>query len=100
MKTRWSNHKSHIKQGKKSCEISTHFIQTANTLHKLDKSNQISYTSSLSLQLEVKIIECVEPITGKTMKEACEIRETFWQGALKSTQLFGGMNKRSNNIKK
>ena len=32
-------------------------------------------------------------MSGNTMKEACEIRETFWQGVLKSTQLFGGMNK-------
>ncbi len=96
MKTRWSNHKSHIKKDKKTCEIASHFIQNAHSIHKLDKTNQACFTASLSLQLEVKIIECVDPIAGKTIREACELRETFWQGALKSTKLFGGMNKRTN----
>ncbi len=96
MRTRWRNHKSHIKKGIKSCEISSHFAQTKNTLHKLNTSNQAIFTSELSTQLAVLLIECVEPIPGKSMKEACEARESFWQGALKASRLFGGINKRSN----
>ena len=95
---RWRNHKSHIKKGINKCEITNHFLKTSNTIHKLDKSNQNIFTSELSKHLEVIIIECVEPLPNKTMKEACEARESFWQGILKSTQFFGGLNKRKNNL--
>ena len=94
MKVRWSNHKSHIKQGKKTCEIASHFCRLGKTVHKLDKSTQSIFTSQLSSHLEIVIIECVVPVPGKTIKEQLEIREKFWQGTLKAAKLFGGINKR------
>ena len=96
MRTRWANHKSHIKKSKLSCEISTHFAHHSTNLHKLDKSNFSSFTRSLSSQLYLIVIESVAPIQGKTIKEACQDRENYWQGILKATKLFGGINKRRN----
>ena len=98
MKDRWPNHKSHIKVGKKSCEIATHFKSLSNNVHKLDKSNQLVYTSELREHLSVQIIEYVAPIPGRDYKSLLHERENFWQGALKATQLYGGINKRSNRI--
>ena len=96
MRVRWPTHKSHIKTNRKSCEIATHFTHHSSTIHKLDKSTNAKYTSALAEQLYIILIERVEPIPGKSMREACEIRETYWQGALKASQLYGGINKRSN----
>jgi hypothetical protein len=90
------NHKSHIKMNKKSCEIASHFTQLSNSVHKLDKSNQTAYTTSLSEQLEVLIIESVAPIQGIDMKKHLLSRENYWQGALKASKLYGGINKRTN----
>ena len=98
MKVRWRNHKSHIKMNKKSCEIASHFTQLSNSVHKLDKSNQTAYTTSLSEQLEVLIIESVAPIQGMDMKKHLLSRENYWQGALKASKLYGGINKRTNRI--
>ena len=98
MKDRWPNHKSHIKVGKKSCEIATHFKTLSNNVHKLDKSNQLVYTSELREHLSVQIIEHVVPIPGRDYKSLLQERENFWQGALKATKLYGGINKRSNKI--
>ena len=94
MKTRWANHKSHIKACKKTCELASHFIKLANTTHKLDKSNQKVFTSQLSRHLEIRLIESVAPIQGVDMKEHMESREKFWQGTLKAARLYGGLNKR------
>ena len=96
MKTRWSNHKSHIKMNKKTCEIATHFSRLSNSVHKLNKASHAEYSTSLSEQLEVILIESVAPIPGIDMKKHLLDRETYWQGALKATKLFGGINKRSN----
>ena len=79
---------------KKSCEIASHFIATANSVHNLDKSNQAIYTSQLSEHLSVQLIEHVEPRPGQNMTKLLLERESFWQGALKSTTLYGGINKR------
>ena len=83
---------------KKSCEIASHFTQLSNSVHKLDKSNQTAYTTSLSEQLEVLIIESVAPIQGMDMKKHLLSRENYWQGALKASKLYGGINKRTNRI--
>ena len=94
MKTRWANHKSHIKACKKTCELASHFIKLANSRHKLDKSNQKAFTSQLSNHLEIRLIESVAPMVGIDMKEHIESREKFWQGTLKAAKLYGGLNKR------
>lgn len=94
MKTRWANHKSHIKACKKTCELASHFVKLANSRHKLDKSNQKAFTSQLSNHLEIRLIESVAPMVGIDMKEHIESREKFWQGTLKAAKLYGGLNKR------
>ena len=94
MKTRWANHKSHIKACKKTCEIASHFVRLGNTTHKLDKSDQKAFTSQLSQHLDIRLIESVASIPGVDMKEHMEAREKFWQGTLKAAKLFGGLNKR------
>ena len=96
MKVRWSNHKSHIKVGKKTCEIASHFVNQSTSVHKLNKASQVEYTSQLREHLSLIIIESVEPIPGLNMKEHLKSREDFWQATLKASQLFGGINKRSN----
>ena len=96
MAVRWRNHKSHIKKGIKSCELASHFAQLSESTHKLDKSNQSTFTSQLSEHLAVVLIECVKPRSGSDVETILKEREDFWQGALKSTPLFGGINKRQN----
>ena len=98
MTVRWPNHKSHIKKGHKLCEISTHFINESNNMHKLDTSSQKVFTSQLSKQISIIIIESVAPIDGIDMKSLLQERENFWQGTLKSTQFYGGINKRTNKL--
>ena len=98
MTFRWPNHKSHIKKGHKLCELSTHFSNESNNMHKLDTSSQKVFTSQLRKQLSIIIIESVAPIDGKDMKFLLQERENFWQGALKSTQFYGGINKRTNKL--
>ena len=96
MKVRWRNHKSHIKMGKKTCEIASHFTRLSSSVHKLNRESQAAYTSQLSEQLNIVLIESVESIPGIDMKKHLLSRETYWQGALKASRLFGGINKRSN----
>ena len=99
MAVRWRNHKSHIKKGIKSCELASHFIDLSNTTHKIDKSNQATFTSELSEHVAIILVECVKPKPGLDVEATLKEREDFWQGALKSTPLFGGINKRSNRAK-
>ena len=99
MAVRWRNHKSHIKKGIKSCELASHFINLSNSTHKIDKSTQAAFTSDLSKHLAIILIESVEPRPGLDVEATLKEREDFWQGALKSTPLFGGINKRSNRTK-
>ena len=54
MKTRFANHKSHIKFNKRLCEVSKHIADNL-ILHELDKSSQMKYDTSLSKQIEVII---------------------------------------------
>jgi len=96
MAVRWRNHKSHIKKSIKSCELASHFVSLSSTTHKIDKSSQATFTSELKEHLAIILIESVIPKTGLDVETILKEREDFWQGALKSTPLFGGINKRSN----
>ena len=96
MAVRWRNHKSHIKKGIKSCELASHFAQLSDSTHQIDKSNQAAFTSQLSEHIAVVLIESVKPKSSSDIETTLKEREDFWQGALKSTPLFGGINKRSN----
>ena len=95
MSVRWRNHKSHIKSNIKSCESAHHFIQLSDTTHKLDKSTQSVYTEQLSKHLAIILIAHIPPDPNKDIQSSLKQRENFWQGALKSTPLFDGINKRT-----
>ncbi len=99
MAVRWRNHKSHIKKGINSCELANHFITLSNSTHKIDKSTQAIFTSQLSEHLAIILIESVKPKANIDIETTLKEREEYWQGALKSTPLFGGINKRSNKSK-
>ena len=100
MAVRWRNHKSHIKNSIKSCELASHFISLSSTTHKLDRTSQATFTSELSEHIAIILIESVKPSPSLDVESFLKERENFWQGALKSTPLFGGINKRSNKHKK
>ena len=90
----------HIKKGIKSCELANHFVSLSSSTHKTDKSTQPIFTSQLKEHLAVILIESVSPKPGDDVESILKEREDFWQGALKSTPLFGGINKRSNKSKR
>ena len=66
IKTRFTNHKSHIKYNKRSCEVLKHFSDNL-ILHTLDKSSHLKYDNSLK---EVIIIEKVDVSEVRTDIEA------------------------------
>ena len=84
----------------KSCELAHHFIQLSNTTHMLDKSSQSIYTEQLSKHLAIILIEHIAPDPNKDIQSLFKQREDYWQGALKSIPLFGGINKRTNRRKR
>ena len=97
LKVRFSNHKSHIKSSKRTCEVSKHFSDNT-SLHVLDRSSTKNYDLSLKDQIEVIIIEQVN-VTGigqdtQSRLRKCKEREWFWQNNLKTLQQYGGMNVR------
>ena len=67
MKTRFTNHKSHIKYNKRLCEVSKHFLDNL-ILHTLANSSHLKYDNSLKEQIEVIIIEKVDQRWGLTSK--------------------------------
>ena len=96
MVVRLSNDKSHIKKGKKTCEITKHFIEHD---HNLDFSTVSEFDNSLSKHLKVTLIEDVplaDNLATKCKEEICQKRETFWQTQLKCFTRYGGLNKRNN----
>ena len=100
MAVRWRNHKSHIKNNIKSCELASHFISLSNTTHKLDKTSQATFTTELSKHIAIILIESVKPSPGLDVESFLKERENFWQGALKSTPLFGGSTNVLINVRK
>ena len=97
MKTRFTNHKSHIKYNKRFCEVSKHFADNVN-FHKLDKSSLSKYDNCLKQQIEVIIIEQVD-LTGvdgsvESIRKRLKDREWFWQNNLKTLRQYGGLNVR------
>ncbi len=97
MKVRFRNHKSHIKTRRRTCEVSCHMIDNE-VLHKLERQDAKSYTSSLSDNIEVILVEQVD--TSQIAQDplsrlsACKKREWFWQNQLKTLKQFGGLNVR------
>ena len=56
LKTRFSNHKSHIKNIKHTCELSKHFINNP-VIHELDKTSFKAFDFSLKSQISIVAVE-------------------------------------------
>ena len=96
LKTRFSNHKSHIKYNKRTCELSKHFSDCG-VLHNLDKSSNKAYDISLRDQIEIIAIEKVDVPDDMEVYERlkkCEVRENYWKDKLRTWSSFGGLNTR------
>ena len=89
---RFSNHKSHIKKGIRSCKLVNHFLDVD---HSLDLSTTESFNRTLSAHLSVIVVDSVDLCsnTSKVERErAMEAREGFYQTQLKTLERYGGMN--------
>ena len=62
LKTRFSNHKSHIKNIKHTCELFKHFINNP-VIHELDKTSFKAFDFSLESQFYIVAVELVD-MTG------------------------------------
>ena len=97
IKIRFRNHKSHIKHERRTCEISSHFIDNR-ALHILDRSSTKAYTDCLKHQIEIIIIEQVDVSKvsddPKSRLDECKKREWYWQNQLKTLKQYGGLNVR------
>ena len=61
---------------------------------------QATFTTELSEHIAIILIESVKSSPGLDVESFLKERKDFWQGALKSTPLFGGINKCSNKNRK
>ena len=89
---RFSNHKSHIKKGIRSCKLVNHFLDID---HDLDFSTTASHNSSFRTHLSVIIVDAIEfesEISKVDREKAMEAREGFYQTQLKTLERYGGMN--------
>ena len=92
---RWRNHKSHIRNNIKSCELSTHFSEC-------NKHNFCSllkdFNNELRKHLCITLIDTISfdaDITNEDKRiQLLKNKEAFWQNQLKSLVTFGGLNKR------
>ena len=90
---RFSNHKSHIKRGVKSCRLTNHFLEKDHAL--VTDESQKEFDASLVKHIRIKIIDNVTFDNNSTTKEKeklCEEREGYWQHHLRTFEKFGGMN--------
>ena len=91
--SRWSNHKSHIKNNFRKCEVAVHMNDTPD--HTWDSSSISMYNESLSQVLKVKIIDKVdfESKDSKITKmRKVKEREGYWQTQLRTMVRYGGLN--------
>ena len=97
MSSRFTNHKSHIKHNKRTCEVSKHFADNE-FIHVLDKSTQNNYDTSLKSQIEVIIVEKVDiskvGADIESIRKKLKEREWYWQNNLKTLRQYGGLNVR------
>ena len=94
-KSRWQNHKSHIRKSVRSCEIATHFNSE---FHDLVKEPLKTFDCQLSNQIEVVIFEKLDFSRCQNQDDKVRVakeRETFWQNQLMTLDCYGGLNKRT-----
>ena len=92
-KTRWGNHKSHIRHDPPTCQISIHFN---GEFHDIVKNPLNEFDIALSNHLEVIIIEEVSfgDAKGYARVPILKSRESYWQNQFNTFESFGGLNKR------
>ena len=103
IKERVRAHKNHIKKSIHSCELASHFIGGDST-HIINRTgtNQ-EYDISLSKYLEFILIEKVNTENCVNIDEKvnkCKEREQHWQHQLRTLEIYGGMNKREEKVRK
>ena len=95
---RFSNHKSHLKKLRRTCELSGHFSMNQ-FIHKLDRQPKTNKEFDLDLQKHLEII-IIEEVDVKDVKnnierfKICQEREGYWQHELRTLAIHGGLNKR------
>ena len=93
MYTRWTSHKSHIKNNYSKCNVAVHFNHPSFT-HQWTK---INIDTTLNLELEVTIIDTVdsEPWdNADSLFTKLSKKEIYWQDRLRVMEEFGGLNTR------
>ena len=98
MRLRWANHKRHMKQNRKTCELASHIIQHSNSCHELDRASVQTFDSDLKEQISITLIEQVAippQSNSKVTISMLEHREEHWQCMLKAKSIYGGLNKRN-----
>ena len=97
LKTRFSNHKSNIKNNKHTCELSKHFINNP-VIHELDKSTFKAFDISFKSHISITAVELVDmtgiPNDTYSRLKHCETRENYWKYKLRTLSQFGGLNVR------
>ena len=93
-KIRWQNHKSHIRNNARSCEIAK---KNNSEFHELTKDPLEILDLELSKQLEVIIFEKLDFTNCTSQDDKIKVakeRETFWQHQLMTLECYGRLNKR------
>ena len=98
-KDRFSNHKSHIKNLRKTCTVVRHFVNCKDTKHIIDRSNQNIFDKQLAEQLKFQIIDQITDIPENATKDEIKSimmnREADWQTRLCTFRDDGGLNVRN-----
>ena len=94
---RFSNHKSHIKKGFRSCKLVNHFLDID---HSLDFSTVSSFNTILSAHLTVKLVDSLEfdDSISKLDREKRWNIGLYYQTQLKTLERYGGMNTLDSNL--
>ena len=93
MRSRFSNHKSHIKNKVRTCRVAVHFNDEPKHCFNIDKID-----ATLALELHVTLIDKVMPDPWDTKEsmygKLCN-KESYWQNQLNSFTWAGGLNTRN-----
>ena len=93
LRSRWANHKSHIKRNAATCRVAQHYNEL-DTAH-MWREGLIDVT--LPKEINVTIIDCVVPEiwdTPDSLFDKLNRKEIYWQNQLRTLEEFGGLNDR------
>ena len=90
-RTRWTNHKSHIRNNLATCEIAKHFKED-HTNHPFERKSKLNlFDDNLKNHLNVTIIDY---LSSEYSTQKLKEREAYWQNQLRTYTNYGGFNKR------